>query len=229
MRELSPGMWHWEALHPEWKPSERWKQVVQVSAQWEPVVSSYAIDDGERLLLFDPVTPPSEIQELAADRETMVVLTNPWHERDTENLVGRLGVPVYTPLPDSAEDLMQKYGLTAEQAGDGAPDLVWLLRENRGEAHPYAPGDRLPFRASVFAGREPNDTVLWIESHGAVVAGDTLVDFGNGLEVSRNLRDVVSRGQVAAGLRPLLELPVEHVLATHGGPRDRADLERALT
>jgi hypothetical protein len=30
------------------------------------------------------------------------------------------------------------------------------------------------------------------------------------------------------GLRPLLELPVEHVLATHGGPFDRAALERAL-
>jgi hypothetical protein len=29
-------------------------------------------------------------------------------------------------------------------------------------------------------------------------------------------------------LRPLLELPVEHVLATHGGPVDRAALERAL-
>jgi len=30
-------------------------------------------------------------------------------------------------------------------------------------------------------------------------------------------------------LRPLLALPVEHVLATHGGPSDRADLERALS
>ena len=31
------------------------------------------------------------------------------------------------------------------------------------------------------------------------------------------------------GLRPLLDLPVEHVLATHGGPTDRAALERALS
>jgi hypothetical protein len=30
-------------------------------------------------------------------------------------------------------------------------------------------------------------------------------------------------------LRSLLELPVEHVLATHGGPTDRAALERALS
>jgi hypothetical protein len=30
-------------------------------------------------------------------------------------------------------------------------------------------------------------------------------------------------------LRPLLDLPVEHVLATHGVPFDRAALEHALT
>jgi hypothetical protein len=38
----------------------------------------------------------------------------------------------------------------------------------------------------------------------------------------------VTREEIAEGLRPLLELPVEHVLATHGGPHDRADLARAL-
>jgi len=39
----------------------------------------------------------------------------------------------------------------------------------------------------------------------------------------------VTPTQVAEGLRPLLERPVEHVLATHGGPGDRAALERALS
>ena len=39
----------------------------------------------------------------------------------------------------------------------------------------------------------------------------------------------VTREEIAAGLRPLLELPVEPVLATHGGPTDRAALERALS
>jgi hypothetical protein len=69
-------------------------------------------------------------------------------------------VPVYTPLPDSAEYLMQTYGITAEQAGDGSPDVVW---------------------------------------------------------------------QMVAGRRPLLERPVEQVLATHGGLSDRAALERVLS
>jgi glyoxylase-like metal-dependent hydrolase (beta-lactamase superfamily II) len=194
------------------------------------MVSSYAIDDGERLLLFDPIAPPSEIDELAARRERAIVLTCPWHERDTQALVERLGVPVFTPLPDTAQYLMDTYGITAEQAGDGSPDLVWLLKEGRGEAHPYSAGDRLPVGVQAFPGQKPNDMVLWVESHDTVVAGDTLVDFGQGLEMNaRWLRQQrVTHEQVAEGLRPLLELPVEHVLAAHGGPFDRAALERAL-
>jgi glyoxylase-like metal-dependent hydrolase (beta-lactamase superfamily II) len=75
----------------------------------------------------------------------------------------------------------------------------------------------------------PNDLVLWIESRRAVIAGDTLVDFGQGLEIPVEwLPQSVTRQQVADGLRSLLELPVEVVLATHGGPTDKAALERAL-
>jgi len=220
VRELQPGLWHWEAPHPQWRATEPWSENV----------SSYAIDDGERLLLFDPLAVPSELGDLAAGRETAIVLTAPWHERDAENLVERLGAPVYTPLPDTAQDLMAMYGLTAEQAGDGSPDLVWLLRENKGEVRPYSSGDRLPFGADVFPGHKANDTVLWVESRRTVISGDTLVDFGRGLEINeRWLRPGVTREEIAAGLRPLLALPVEHVLATHGGPNDRAALERALS
>jgi hypothetical protein len=39
----------------------------------------------------------------------------------------------------------------------------------------------------------------------------------------------VTREQVAERLRPLLELPVEVVLPTHGAPNDRVALERALS
>ena len=81
----------------------------------------------------------------------------------------------------------------------------------------------------MFAGHKPNDTLLWIERERVVISGDTLVDFGSGLEINeRWLRPGMTREGIAAGLRPLLELPVEHVLATHGGPTDRAALERAL-
>jgi glyoxylase-like metal-dependent hydrolase (beta-lactamase superfamily II) len=218
--ELRPGLWHWQARHPAWRESE----------PWDPNVSSYAVDDGERLLIFDPIAPPSQIEGLAAERDTAIVLTAPWHERDMQGLVERHDVPVYAPRPDSAEDLMRTFGLTAEQAGDGSPDLVWLRAERANNWHPYAVGDRIPGGVETFPGHKRNDIVLWIESQRAVVAGDTLADFGSGLEMNeRWLADVgATREQVVDGLQPLLELPVERVLATHGGPFDRAALERAL-
>jgi hypothetical protein len=202
VREVQTGLWHWQAPHPQWRPGE----------PWDPNVSSYAVDDGARLLLFDPIAPPGEVEELAAARDAAIVLTCPWHERDSRGLVERLGVPVYTPLPD------------------GSPDVAWLLEDGIGEAHPYAAGDRLDVGVDVFPGEKPNDTVLWVGSHRAVIAGDTLVDFGRGLEINaRWLGPQTTREQVVAGLRPLLDLPVEHVLATHGVPFDRGALERALS
>ena len=55
------------------------------------------------------------------------------------------------------------------------------------------------------------------------------IDFGQGLEIPVEwLPAGVTREQVAEGLRPLLELPVEVVLATHGGPAGKTALERAL-
>lgn len=219
MRELAPGLWHWQAPHPRWEASE----------PWAPDVSSYAIEAGERLCFFDPLGVPDELLARAAGRQTAIVLTAPWHERDTKELVDRFDLPVHSPPPETAADLMEKYGITAEQAGDGSPDLAWLRSRDDVDVHWYAAGDRLPFGAEAFAGREPQDLVLWIESHRAVISGDTLVDFGQGLEISpRWLREGVKREQVVARLRPLLEHPVEHVLATHGGPFDRAALQRAL-
>jgi glyoxylase-like metal-dependent hydrolase (beta-lactamase superfamily II) len=194
MRELQTGVWHWEASHPAWKPGEDWGQKV----------SSYAIDDGERLLLIDPLAPPSLLDELAAGREPVVVLTTPWHQRDAQILVERLGATVFVPPPD-----------------EGDPDPV--------EGHVFRAGDKLPVGVEVFPGMEPNDLVLWIESKRALVVGDTLIDRGNGLEFPVEWADKgVPPEQILEGLQPLLELPVELVLATHGGPFDRAAFERAL-
>jgi glyoxylase-like metal-dependent hydrolase (beta-lactamase superfamily II) len=200
VREVGPGVWHWEAPHPEWTPG----------AEWDELVSSYAIDDGERLLLFDPLAVPSEIEGRAHERETAIVLTSPWHERDARSVMERLGAPVFVPPPD-----------------EGSSDVAWLKAE---EGHIFSVGDRLPVGVEVFPGREPNDVVFWVETRRTVVAGDTLIERGDGLEIPVAwLPEGVTREQVAEGLRPLLALPVEHVLATHGGPSDRAGLERALS
>jgi glyoxylase-like metal-dependent hydrolase (beta-lactamase superfamily II) len=220
VRELRPGLWHWEARHPDWEPTE----------PWGPSVSSYASDDGQRLLLFDPLAVPDELEALAADRETAIVLTAPWHERDTQSLVERIDAPVYLPQPDTQQDLMEMYGVTAEQAAGGSPDVRWLLDGDAAEARLYGAGDRLPIGVEAFPGQKRNDMVLWIESLNTVIAGDTLVDWGQGLHINpRWIPKGMTRDQVAGELRPLLELPVELVLPTHGAPTDRAALERALS
>ena len=221
MRELQAGLWHWQAPHPAWTHDQWWPQAV----------SSYAFDDGPRLLLFDPLAVPDEILALAAGREPVIVLTAPWHERDAQSLVERLGAPVFTPPPDTAADLVRKYGLDPEQIPEGwhSSDVEWLVVDGGGEGHVFAAGDRLPIGVEVFPGRSHNDVVLWVERVGAVVTGDSLVDFERGFEVPQEVVEHGStRAQVIADLRPLLELPVELVLPAHGAPTDRAALERAL-
>jgi glyoxylase-like metal-dependent hydrolase (beta-lactamase superfamily II) len=196
VQEVATGLWHWQAPHPDWDDNV-----------WPQVVSSYAIDAGQRLLLFDPIAPPDELE----GRELVVVLTSPWHERDTRVLAERHNPPVFFTHP-----------------GEGSPDVAWLLSGEAGEPHPYSAGGGLPAGVeAAFPGREPNDMVLWVPSRRAVVAGDTLVDFGDGLKIHEPWLST-TREQVVEQLRPLLDLPVEHVLATHGGPHDRAALERAL-
>ena len=219
--QLIAGRWHWRAPHPDWSPA----------AHWPRLVSSHAIDDGTRLLLFDPLAVPQALLELATERTPVIVLTAPWHERDTRTLSESLDSPVFTPAPDTAEDLVRKYGITLEQAGTGSPDFAWLVTGQRApaDAHMYAAGDRLPVGIEVFPGRAHNDLVLWIESRRVVIAGDTLADYGRGLQIPpQALTREATREQVAHGLRPLLQLPVELVLPAHGPPTDRGALERAL-
>ena len=199
MEEIATGLWHWQAPHPEWD-----------DGVWPQLVSSYAVDDGERLLLFDPIAVPDELVAGSEGRDLVVVLTSPWHERDTRVLVERDDPPVFVTDP-----------------GEGSPDVEWLMSGEAGEPHLFSADGGLPGGIEAFPGREPNDVVLWVPSRGAVVAGDTLVDFGDGLMIHEPWLST-PREQVVEQLGPLLGLPVEHVLATHGGPHDRAALERAL-
>jgi glyoxylase-like metal-dependent hydrolase (beta-lactamase superfamily II) len=220
MRELAPGLWDWQSAHPEWEEG----------APWGPVVSSHALDDGERLLLFDPLDVPGALRELAGQRETAIVLTAPWHERDTQQLVGELGVPVYAARPDTAQDLIDTFDVSPDRVeGFVSTDLRWLIHEDGGEFHAISPAEPPPFGIEAFRGRTHNDLVLWVEGARAVIAGDSLADWGTGLAIqSEWLTAKVTREDVAASLRPLLDRPVEHVLPAHGSPTDRAALERAL-
>jgi glyoxylase-like metal-dependent hydrolase (beta-lactamase superfamily II) len=199
VREVRSGIWHWEARHPDYD-ERQW---------WGPLVSSYAIDDGARLVLFDPLAPPVEIETLVREREAAIVLTCPWHRRDAEALADRYGAPLYVPPPD---------------AGDPTP-LAGTV---------FAEGDSLPVGVQAFPGMEPNDLLLWVESRRALVAGDTLQDRGDGLRFLGDLQNNVPAQpgiaieRIRERMRPLLALPVEIVLPTHGPPADKAALQRAL-
>jgi hypothetical protein len=93
MQEVRTGVWHWQAPHPDCEDGE----------PWDPNMSSYAIDDGERLLLFDPLGVPREIEERAANRETAIVLTAPWHERDSQSRSADAVIAASPwPAPDTA-------------------------------------------------------------------------------------------------------------------------------
>ena len=43
MRELRPGVWHWQSSHPGWDEEQ----------DWPKLVSSYGIELGDDFLLFD--------------------------------------------------------------------------------------------------------------------------------------------------------------------------------
>jgi glyoxylase-like metal-dependent hydrolase (beta-lactamase superfamily II) len=210
MRELRPGVWHWQSSHPDH----------QAGTWWSGLVSSYAIELGDDLVLFDPLSVPDELRE----RATAVVLTAPYHERDARTL----GLPVHTPPADTWEDWVEKFGVDPEQVrGMESEDLAWL-RAGEGEGHFHGPG-AWPSGIRAYAGREDNDLVLWLPSLHVLVTGDTLSNFDGGLNIQLGGRRHVTRDEVAERLRPLLELPVELVLPAHGEPADRAALERALT
>jgi hypothetical protein len=210
MDELRPGIWHWQSAHPDWDGEEGWPELV----------SSYAIELGDDFLLFDPLAVPDPLRE----RATAVVLTAPYHERDAR----RLGLPVYTPPADTWEDWVEKFGIDPERVrGMESEDLAWL-RAGEGEGHFHGPGP-WPFGIVAYAGREDNDLILWLPAIHAIVTGDSLSDFGDGLGIQLGGRNNVTEADIVRRLRPLLDLPIELVLPAHGEPTDRAALERVLS
>ena len=109
MHELRPGLWHWKAPHPQWEPTEPWDQNV----------SSYAIDDGERLLLFDPLSVPAEIELSPAEVKIAELAGDPIREvlsHAPGNGAAIGGVKVvsdggwFAARPSGTEDLYKIYG-----------------------------------------------------------------------------------------------------------------------
>lgn len=192
----APGLWRWTERHPAWHPGEFGAQV-----------ACYALVAGGALLLVDPLVPdvdqgpvPALLDGLAAGRRTHVLITIGYHVRSAEALAARYDAAILGPeacrsrLSDAARFTV----LTPEREGPAGVRAFAIGRPPRGE-HP-----------------------LWIPSHAAIAFGDAVVSTPDGeLRMwcakeldARRLR--VYRERFAPTLDPLMALPAERILVTHG-------------
>jgi glyoxylase-like metal-dependent hydrolase (beta-lactamase superfamily II) len=199
--ELAPGLWRWTATHPEWTEEQGG------SEGWEPEVSSYALVGEDALVLIDPLVPDDEEERFwrALDDDVeqhgppQIVLTVFYHARSAPTILGRYpGAAVWAPAAAEAQ-----------------------ARERVDLAHVYGDGDRLPGGIEGKTTEHRAEALLWIPEHSAVAAGDLLLGTPKGgvrVVPDSWLRPGVTGAMIRDGLRPLLDLPVELLLLTHGAP-----------
>jgi hypothetical protein len=100
----------------------------------------------------------------------------------------------------------------------------------------YGASDDVPAGVEAIEIAGAGETIFWISEHRALVPGDRLLgDRPPGLRICpqswMRYLDDYTQDDLRAGLRPLLDLPVEMVLVSHGEPvwhDGRRELERAL-
>ena len=172
---------------------------------WEEDVGSVAIDTPDGLVLIDPLDPPPEL-----GRPAHVLVTVYWHAREAAGLKARTWAPSRSLRP------LANRGVEAENAVDGLPGGIRAFQTARAA-----------------------EAVYWLPDHGALVVGDVLLGAGaKPRATDEPLRLCPERwlgkaihGDLRASLRPLRDLPVEHVLVSHGAPvlgSGKAALERVL-
>jgi hypothetical protein len=190
--EIAAGIWRWTARHPQWHPGE-----------FGAEVASFALEAGDDLLLVDPLVPEDDasvlelLDELAAKRTTSSLITIGYHVRSAEELAKRYGGRIYGP-PTCAKRLEDE-SLLSEEASGPAGARTFPIGNPRRSERP-----------------------IWFPSHKALAFGDALVANPEG-ELRVWVQDPVDeklrrfyRERFVPTLDPLLELPVEHVLVTHG-------------
>jgi glyoxylase-like metal-dependent hydrolase (beta-lactamase superfamily II) len=208
---IAEGLWRWTTRHPEWTPD----------ADWPAEVGCVYYEAADAVVLVDPLVPadPSERDRFwrALDRDVgeaarplAVLLTVFWHERSAQELVDRY---------DDAT-------LWAHQQA--------LERLDARVTNPFLVGDPLPGSVEAHQADRRDEVLLWIGEHRTLVAGDVLLggdDGGVRLCPDSWLPDGVDPREFRAGLRSLLDLPIERILVSHGHPvlaNGRDALARAL-
>jgi hypothetical protein len=186
LAELRPGLWRWEARHPDAAASP----APGSPADWGPGVGcvAYAADDA--FVLVDPLVPD--------DRHDL--------QGEVDRLVDSHGRPVtiLTTLGfhrRSRDRLAERYDASTSRAKRSLPAGV-ETRQIKGAG----------------------ETMVWLPERGALVPGDRLLgDGAGGVRLCPEswlsyLPSGMRHPELRAALRPLLELPVEMVLTSHGAP-----------
>jgi hypothetical protein len=166
--------------------------------EWDEEVGSVALDTEDGLVLVDPLDPPAEL-----GRPEHVLLTVFWHGRSTANL----GAAHVWASGRAARPLGNRGVAVTDRIGD-AP---------------------LPGGVVAFETARAGEVVYWLPGERAVVVGDVLLGAGaKPRATDAPLRLCPERwlgarthADLKASLRPLLELPVEQVLPSHGAPVTR--------
>jgi glyoxylase-like metal-dependent hydrolase (beta-lactamase superfamily II) len=191
VEQIEPGLWRWTGFHEEWK---------------QDVGCVYA-ETADALCLFDPLVPPEDTERFLAalDRDVErlrlpvhVLVTVYWHARSARELAARYDAEVWASSRIRA-----------------------AVSRRAGRARTFRPGDPLPGGVEAIATPKRNDTLYWLPSHGALVAGDVILGADGGwLRFCPEswLPAGVRHGELRAGLQPLQRLPLRHVLVSHGPP-----------
>ena len=190
--EIDAGLWRWTGYHEEWK---------------EDVGSVFCkTDDG--VVVVDPLVPPEDAERFwrALDRDVRrvggqahVLVTVFWHVRSTAALVERYSARVWA-LSTSRAAVERRSGVVTDV---------------------FRPGDDLPGGIEAFRSARRTEVVFWIPRHRALVPGDILLGDGTGgvrMCPESWLSDTSGHPELAASLRPLLDLPVRRILVSHGDP-----------
>jgi hypothetical protein len=163
---------------------------------WEEDVGSLAVETSDGLVLIDPIDPPR-----AVARADHVLVTVYWHARTT----GELG---------------------AKHVWASARSNRPLKTRGVEVTDPFRAGDELPGGICAFQTARSAEVVYWLPDHRALAVGDVLLGAGaKPHPTSDPLRLCPERwlgkgthDELRRTLRPLLDLPVERVLVSHGVP-----------
>jgi glyoxylase-like metal-dependent hydrolase (beta-lactamase superfamily II) len=164
--------------------------------EWKEEVGSVAVETTDGLVFIDPIGEPPP----GLGRPDHVLVTVFWHGRDA----GSLGAPHVWASAPGVKPLASR-GIAVTDGVDEGPLPGGL------EAYPTA---------------RRGEVVYWIPEHRAIVVGDVLLGAGAKPRATGDpLRLCPERwlgakthADLLESLRPLLELPVEQVLVSHGEP-----------